>query len=114
MVRLRTFCHLDDEEATAILFDIETYLRLVVRWEASGLQGAAWKSYIPEELQKQIREKLRQEREVGYLDARPAAPLSYLMLSQLKDIVVGPLWDLAFKRWGALELVQGDFKKLIA
>jgi hypothetical protein len=114
MARLCTFCHPDDEEAGALLFDIETYLRLVVRWEASGLQGAAWKSFIPPELQKQIGEKLSQERGVGYLDARPASPLSYLTLAELKDIITGPMWAGDFRRWGALELVLGDFRKLIA
>lgn len=110
------FCSELDQEYFKLLFEIEAYLRMIVRWELRGIYASSWKSTIPEDVQKQVDSRRTQESEQGSVDERKSGYFSYLNLSEIKDIIVnGPLWAETFKKtWGARDIVSADFKSLIA
>ena len=108
-------CTESETNCFTLLYDIENYLRIVVRWELKGQKGKQWLGSIPDTVLETARARQQQEREIAYLDPREGGPLSYLHLSELKDIIVGPLWSTAFKRqWPPQDVVEAEFKKLIA
>ena len=111
----KTLCCLEDQESHRLLFGIESFLRTLVRWELRGLNPAAWQGMIPAEVLSEAKARQDQERAICYVDVRKCGLLSYLTLSELKDIIIGPLWERAIRNhWPPLDLVQGEFKKLIA
>lgn len=109
------FCHHYDEGCFRVLFNVENFLRTLVRWEIRGRNPTDWKGLILAEVIREAEERQRQEREIGYLDIRKSGLLSYLTLSELKDICLGPLWEPCFRlQWPPHDVVQSEFKKLIA
>src|SRR5262245_35389234 len=92
-----TFCHDDDLHCFSLLFDIETFLRTIVRWELRGRNPKDWLGVMSQEMKDAVNARFKQEREIVYLDIRQSGWLSYLNLSELKDLILGPLWA-AFKR----------------
>ena len=99
------------------LYNIENYLRLVLRWELSGQHGKIWTNKIPKEATEEAEKRKKQEKEIGYLDTIEGVLLSYLNLSELKDLILDLIWDYACKgkgHWPPKDVVRGEFKKLIA
>jgi len=109
------FCISDDFDIYGLIYDLESYLRFIVRWELRGTNYKDWKGLLDKEVLTNANSRLKQEQEIGYLDIRFSGILSYLHLSELKDLILGPLWKGKIKEnWGSKELVAADFKKLIA
>jgi hypothetical protein len=112
--RVFCFCHEDDTECYRLSFEIETYLRVVARWELRGRNPADWRGLIPSLILAEAEARQEQERSIGYLDERKSGILSYLNLSELKDLILGPLWPAFRKQWPPEDMVRSEFKKLIA
>lgn len=111
----RLWCSSDDQACFRTLFCVETYLRLVVRWELRGRHFREWRGVLNGEVVKEAKQRMEQEREVGVIDAYKSGLLSYLNLSELKDIITDTLWSDAFKgRWPSQDIVRSEFKKLLA
>ena len=108
------FCSVDDSDAFRLLFDLESYLRVLVRWELRGTRPCDWQGMISQEIRAEVKRRREQERSIGYLDERKAGELSYLLLSELKDLIVGPLWDRFRYSWPPKDVIQAEFKKLLA
>lgn len=102
--------------AYRLIYDIEVYLRLVIRLELRAKYCDKWKGGFPPDLTKEANRRYVQEAELGVLDAHPNSVLSYLQLSELKSLILDTwMWSDVFKaHWGAKEIVESDFKKLIA
>jgi hypothetical protein len=97
------------------LFEIESYLRWLARWELRGNGGAEWLGLLPEELLAEVRVRIRQEQEARVVDDLKSGLLSYLHLSELKDLLCTTLWDRCLaKQWPDREVVIAEFKQLIA
>ena len=108
-------CRTQEAECFRAIFEIEAYLRLIVRWELRGLVGRAWKGSVEPAVVEEARKRMKQEAEEGLIDAVESGFFCYLNLSELKDIALGPLWDKSFSRsWPAQDVVRSEFKKLIA
>ena len=109
-------CHDLDRTCFALLFEIENYLRLVLRWELRGRFGKEWLGILPADVKSNAKARVAQEREIGYLDPRKSSLLSYLNLSELKDLIVeSSLWNSCFKfYWPPQEVVRTEFRKLLA
>jgi hypothetical protein len=109
------FCREADKAYYELLFNLESYLRFVVRWELRAHRPRDWRSLIGDEVLEGAQEKLTQEQGSRYFESYAMGFLAYCSLSELRDIILGPLWAISFSRsWGAYELVSADFKKLIA
>jgi len=109
-------CNAKDVECFKALYEIESYIRLIVLWELKGNYGLSWKGVIPEELIREITKRQNQEIQLGCVEVNNSNLLSYLNLSELKDLLVNTdLWELSFRSyWGAQDIVLSDFKRLIA
>ena len=109
------FCRSVDISGHSFLYEIEVYLRLLIRWELRGHYGTQWKGVIKSDHFNNATDRRSQEAALGYLDANSNSVLSYLNLSELKDIILETkMWEKAFSSWGAKDLIASDFKKLIA
>lgn len=108
-------CRTQEAECFRALFEIEAYLRLIVRWELRGLVGRAWKGSVAKAVIEEARKRQQQEAGEGLIDSVESGFFCYLNLSELKDIALGPLWEKGFSRsWPAQDVVRSEFKKLIA
>ena len=57
----------------------------------------------------------QQLQDIGVIDAYRSGLLSYLNLSELKDVVTETLWANVFKsKWPPQDIVRSEFKKLLA
>jgi hypothetical protein len=109
-----TFCQENDVYCYTLLYDIETFLRTIVRWELRGRHPGDWLGVLPAEMKDAVNARFKQEREIVYLDPRRSGWLSYLNLSELKELIIGPLWSIFKKDWPPQDILQSEFKKLIA
>lgn len=115
MNRKSIFIQERDEQSYNLLFDIEAFLRTLVRWESRGIQPKDWTGLINKQVLTTAKDRQKQERSLGYVDGRKSGILSYLTLSELKDILLGPLWERCIRiNWPPQEIVKSEFKKLIA
>lgn len=106
-------CQGIDAEIYKLLFDIESYLRLYVRWNLRKSNPNDWESKVGNDFVDQAKERQNQEIELGYLDDRKSGCLSYLNLSELKDIILGPIWPNSDCNWPSKEILHTEFKKLL-
>ncbi len=116
MTSAGALCGALDRSCFALLFEIENYLRVMLRWELRGRYATEWLGVLPAEFKNNAKQRINQEREIGYLDPRKSSVLSYLNLSELKDLIVdSPLWGGLFKfYWPPQEVVRTEFRKLMA
>ena len=108
------FCSEDDRELFRLLFELESYLRVLVRWELRGIRPNNWQGMIPQKILTEAKLRREQERNIRYLDEMKSGDLSYLLLSELKDLIIEPLWDRFKCSWPPKDMVQAEFKKLLA
>ena len=108
------FCSKDDLELFRLLFELENYLRVLVRWELRGTRPHDWRGMIPQDILSKAKHRREQELSIRYLDETKSGELSYLLLSELKDLIMEPLWDRFKSSWPPKDMVQVEFKKLLA
>ncbi|WP_242359866.1 hypothetical protein [Anaeromyxobacter sp. SG17] len=108
-------CRDTDADTYRTLFDIEAYLRLLARWELRGHAGRSWAGTLSATVRSDAESRRAQELADGIIDPLESGLLSYVHLSDLKDVLVGPLWAKCSRHWRAsLDIVKSEFKKLIA
>jgi hypothetical protein len=108
-------CRQRESDGFRVLYDIEAYLRILVRWELRGIAGREWRGLLDSAAVRNADSRRRQEQDDGLIDSLASGLLSYLHLSELKDVVLGPLWSRCFApNWAAQDVVKSEFKKLIA
>jgi hypothetical protein len=108
-------CQDIDRECYSLLYNIENYLRGTVRWELRGIAGHQWLGHVDGETAKIARRRAKQEQALVFINPVQGGLLSYLHLSELKDVILDAVWDKSLRdRWPPKELVQGEFRKLIA
>ena len=104
-----------DVDCFSRIFNIESYLRLLVRWELKGGHGSSWKGIIPTNIKNEVNLRKNQEQKIGCVDVVSSNMLSYLNLSELKDVLILPtLWKNLKSHWSARNIVLADFQKLMA
>src|SRR5579871_5192712 len=81
------FCQPSCESAYNRLYNIEAYLRFMLRWELVGEFAEHWKDQLGEAL-KEASERLDQEQALRIIDADTFNIMSYMMLGDLKDIML--------------------------
>jgi len=109
-----SFCRPNCERAYSRLYNIEAYLRFMLRWELVGAYAENWQGQLGRVLD-EARERLEQERALRIIDADELNIMSYMMLGDLKDVMFKDgVWSLFRQQWPPQDLLQSDFKLLIA
>lgn len=109
-----SFCRPNCERAYSRLYNIEAYLRFMLRWELVGAYAENWQDQLGQVLD-EARERLEQERALRIIDADELNIMSYMMLGDLKDVMFKEgVWLLFKQQWPPQDLLQADFKLLIA
>lgn len=107
---LANFCSGNAEKGFRLVYNIELYLRHMVRWELVGQHGADWKSVLGE-LAKDARQRQVQEAELRLIDSSPHNLLDYLLLTEIKNIMVSEaVWPIFKNRWPPQDMFLADFK----
>lgn len=109
-----SFCRPNCERAYNRLYNIEAYLRFMLRWELVGAFAENWQAQLGPVLE-QARERLDQEQALRIIDADELNIMSYMMLGDLKEVMLREsVWPLFKQHWPPQDLLQADFKLLIA
>lgn len=107
---LACFCSGNAETGYRLIYNIELYLRLVVRWELIAAKGDQWKSNLGA-LQGEARSRQTTEAEIRLIDTDPHNLLDYLTLTELKDLMLSDaLWPFIKDRWPPRELLVSELK----
>lgn len=108
------FCRPDCQRAYQQLYNIEAYLRFMLRWELVGGFAEHWRAQLADVLI-EAESRLEQERALRIIDADELNIMSYMMLGDLKDVMFREaVWPLFKQSWPPQDLLQSDFKLLIA
>jgi len=104
------FCSSDAQEAYRLVYNIEMYLRHMVRWELVAKAGRDWKTLLGN-AGNAADARRRNERELRLIDADERNLLSYLLLTELKDVMTSEaVWPIFKNRWPPQDLFLADFK----
>lgn len=106
------FCGPETQRAYQHLFNMENYLRFVAKWELVGAHGVAWKDALGIIGVKAL-EQMEKDAELRLIDVERRNVMSYLMLNQLKDVIVSEQnWDLFSRKLGHKEVLQSQLQVL--
>lgn len=107
---LANFCSGNAETGFRLVYNIELYLRHMVRWELVGERGNDWQTVLGD-LKGAARSRQTQEAELRLIDTNPRNLLDYLLLTEIKDIMVmDAVWPLFKNRWPPQDMFLADFK----
>ncbi len=107
---LSTFCSGDAESGYRLIYNIEIYLRFMLRWELVGAHGHQWKGLLGEAKTNALRLQ-GEERALKVIDADERNILSYTLLSEIKETMISDkVWPLIKDDWPPKELFLADFK----
>ena len=107
---LSTFCSGDAETGYRLIYNIEIYLRFMLRWELVGARGHQWKDMLGDAKANATRLQ-NEERALKVIDADERNILSYTLLSEIKDTMISDkVWPLFKDDWPPQELFLADFK----
>lgn len=108
------FCQPDCQAAYERLYNIESYLRHMLRWELVGKFAENWTQPIDERL-KEAEERRKHEGNFRVIDADERNLMSYLMLTDIRDTMMeDAVWPLFKDDWPPLEHFKNTFQLLIA
>jgi hypothetical protein len=108
------FCRPNCQRAYGRLYNMEAYLRFMLRWELVGAFAENWKTHLADVMD-EAEKRLEQERALRIIDADELNIMSYMMLSDLKDVMFrDTVWPLFKQQWPPMDMLQTDFKLLIA
>lgn len=108
------FCKPECIDAYQRLYNLESYLRLMLRWELVGKFAENWNTPI-EGILREAKQRRDQESSVRFVEADSLSLLSYLMLSDISAVMLlEPVWPLFKVNWPAHEIFESEFRKLIA
>jgi hypothetical protein len=106
------FCSPGTKEAYEKLFNVENYLRFIVKWEILGEWGADWHVGLGATAESAM--KMREEEAAaGIIDNESHNIMSYLMLTELSRLILDEHWIL-FKAsgWGKQEMLKAELQGL--
>lgn len=107
---LSTFCSGDAETGYRLIYNIEIYLRFMLRWELVGARGHQWKDMLGDSRTNAVRLQ-DEERALKVIDADERNILSYTLLSEIKEAMISEkVWPLFKDNWPPQELFLADFK----
>ncbi|PBB81229.1 hypothetical protein CK218_12745 [Mesorhizobium sp. WSM3879] len=107
---LASFCSGNAEIGHRLVYNLELYFRLMLRWELVGNSGKGWKSVLGS-LYKEASDRRHEESQLRIIDVDSRNLLSYLMLSELKDIITSEaVWPLFKDRWPPQDIFLAEFK----
>lgn len=108
------FCQPACQAAYERLYNIESYLRHMLRWELVGKFAENWTQPIESRL-KEAEERRQHEGNFKVIDADERNLMSYLMLTDIRDTMTEEaVWPLFKGDWPPLEHVKTTFQLLIA
>lgn len=108
------FCQPACQAAYERLYNIESYLRHMLRWELVGKFAENWTQPIETRL-KEAEERRQHEGNFKVIDADERNLMSYLMLTDIRDTMIeDAVWPLFKDDWPPLEHVKTTFQLLIA
>lgn len=108
------FCQPDCQSAYERLYNIESYLRHILRWELVGAFAESWQNPIAE-LVKAAEERRAHEGTFRVIDADERNIMSYLMLNDIRDTMLEPsVWRLFKSNWPPVENFKTTFQLLNA
>lgn len=108
------FCQPACQAAYERLYNIESYLRHMLRWELVGKFAENWTQPIADRL-KEAEERRQHEGNFRVIDADERNLMSYLMLTDIRDTMMeDAVWPLFKDDWPPLEHFKTTFQLLIA
>ncbi|MND84821.1 hypothetical protein D3C80_767210 [compost metagenome] len=107
------FCTDDDLAAHRRLYNLEAYLRYLVRWELIGLFGIEWLGKLGS-IKKDALKTMEDERQLGVIDYDPRNPLSYTVAKDLQTTIDGIIWDSLSAWMPRADILQAEFEILRA
>jgi|GEM_PF-4883434 len=108
------FCQPGCQDAYKRLYNIESYLRHILRWELVGEFAESWQNPISK-LVKAAEERREHEGTFRVIDADERNIMSYLMLNDIRDIILEPsVWPLFKSHWPPVENFKTTFQLLNA
>ena len=107
---LSTFCSGDAEKGYRLIYNIEIYLRLMLRWELVGEFGHLWKTMLGD-AHADAKRLLEEEQALKLIDADERNILSYTLLTQIKATMISEkVWPLFKDQWPPQDMFLADFK----
>lgn len=108
------FCKPECTDAYQRLYNLESYLRLMLRWELVGKFAENWNTPI-QGIIDDAKKRREQESSVRFVEADKLSIFSYLMLSDISSaIILDTVWPLFRTHWPAKEILESEFRKLLA
>lgn len=114
MARVANFITDVDRLCFEHMFDIENFLRTLIRWEMRGNKPREWKGLFDPEMLKEAEARLNTERDIAILDARESSILAYLTLSELRNVLLDNYVSFRGETWPPQGILDSEFRKLIA
>lgn len=104
------FCSGNAEDGYRIVYNVEVYLRHMLRWEIVAKGGKQWRTLLGETNAKASALQ-RKERDLRIIDADERNVLSYILLTELKDAMVSDaVWPLFKGSWPPQDIFSSSFK----
>lgn len=108
------FCQPGCQDAYERLYNIESYLRHMLRWELVGAFAENWQDPISKLVQA-AEERREHESGLRVIDADERNIMSYLMLNDIRDTMMGPsVWPLFKAYWPPMDNFKTTFQLLNA
>lgn len=108
------FCQPGCQSAYERLYNIESYLRHMLRWELVGAFAEGWQQPIADQL-RSAEERREHEGNFRVIDADDRNIMSYLMLTDIRDTMLSPkVWPLFKNHWPPMENFKTTFQLLNA
>lgn len=97
---LADFCSTETRDAYSKIYNVENYLRFIIKWELVAEHGDGWRAALGKAGLDAVR-KLKDEDKVALIATEKLNIMSYLMLSDLRTIMMDEVnWPLFAKVWG--------------
>lgn len=107
---LATFCHGNAENGYRLIYNIESYMRLMLRWELVGANGVRWREALGEARQ-QAEKRQERERELKFISTDERNLLPYTLLSELTAVMTSAeVWPLFKHAWPRQDLLTSDLE----
>lgn len=107
---LAAFCVGNAENGYRLVYNIESYMRLMLRWELVGARGVGWKAALGDAREK-AEGRQNTERELRHISTDERNILPYFLLPELAKIMTSAdVWPLFKDAWPRQDLLQSDLE----
>jgi hypothetical protein len=105
---LATFCVGNAENGYRLIYNIESYMRLMLRWELVGACGVKWKDALGD-VRKKAEGRQSTERELRHISTDERNLLPYTLLSEIAEVMTSSgVWPLFKDAWPRQDLLTAD------